>query len=111
MDSSLELVVGNTYCLRIHLNRDDLPKEHPFLWNRHMRYEGIDESWKYGKSYIFSDELDMYSVLDRKNQVDYDVVVGITCVSVSHMSNGRWYIHICNRMRDGKPTLEIVSGE
>jgi hypothetical protein len=111
MDRIPELIVGNTYCLRMNIGRDDLPKEHPFIWNRVMRYEGIDKYWKYDKSYIFSDEIDLYDILGRKDAVDYNVFVGMTMRCSNRIENGRWYIHISNRIIDDKPTFEVFNIE
>lgn len=52
MDLS-DLIIGKTYNINIHLPFEDIPTNHPFTSNRHMQYEGIDETWKFGKSYIF----------------------------------------------------------
>ncbi len=108
MDPS-ELVIGNTYSVKIHLPYpfNVVPKEHIFLWNRHMRYEGIDESWKAGKSYIFSDGIDLYDVLRRRNEDDYEVFRSMTNICVSYMRSGRWYIHICDKWQNGNPLFEV----
>ena len=105
MDLS-NLIIGNTYCINILLPFDDVSKDHRFISNRHMRYEGIDTEWKDGISYIFSDEIDLYESI-RKNKEDYDMFMKMTYICESRIKNGRWHIHICHKRHNGALLLEV----
>jgi len=106
MDLS-DLIVGNTYCLNILLPFHDIPNDHPFISHRHMRFEGIDTEWKYGTSYIFSDEIDLYQSI-RNDKDSYDVFVKMTHVCQSRIQDGRWYIHICQERPNGALLIAVT---
>jgi len=102
----MDLVVGKTYVVNIKLPFDDIPKDHMFISNRHMRYEGIDDTWKYRKSYIFSDDMDLYQELENDKQ-SYNVFMRMTHVCANSLKNGRWYIHICQHWHNGTKILDV----
>ena len=105
MDPS-SLVVGNLYSVNIILPFDDAPISHRFTTDRIMRYDGIDEDWRHGTSYIFSDDIDLYRSIEEDPDSLY-VFGQMTNVCASDITDGRWSIHICQRRHDGKEILRV----
>jgi hypothetical protein len=124
---------GSMYRVRIHLppslGYDDAVQAHPFVWDRVMRYDGLDTAW-YGprSSLVFSDDVQLFEVLDAelaemKAQgklanagygTAFKAFGAMTHVCGSHLvpvdgASRRWAIHICEHWHTGARLLEVCT--
>eukprot|EP00798_Chlamydomonas_sp_ICE-L_P007652 gene7652-biopygen17440 len=123
METSVVLVPGRRYRIRIHPNlMSGFSPEvlhHPLLWDRVMRYEGIDDAFpgkSCGKSCgntsrIFTDGLDTLSFVGvDPHCVDYQAVMAVICACQNESTDHGTTLHVFERKPgDGTRQLEVVA--
>eukprot|EP00798_Chlamydomonas_sp_ICE-L_P003686 gene3686-biopygen21430 len=118
-ETSVVLVPGRRYRIRIHPNlMSGFSPEvlhHPLLWDRVMRYEGIDDAFP-GKSCgntsrIFTDGLNTLSFVGvDPHCVDYQAFMAVICACQNECTDHGTTLHVFERKPgDGTRQLEVVA--
>jgi hypothetical protein len=119
---------GCMYRVRIHLPpilgycNNDAVQAHPFVWDRVMRFDGLDTAWPARgprPSLVFSDDVQLYEVMhaelaELKSQGGpaFNAFGALTHICGSLLipvvgASTRWAIHICEHWHTGARLLEV----